>query len=183
MGGRGIPPKPRGEAAHPEIKLTLGGQFGRGDLRESLRDEGYWGELAAVLALGGVFIGDSTFYAPYVFERFPSRIDPFEGCVVIGEGEDVRVRAAPDVESAVLGTPAEDPLTRPVCPAPTRHFLLSGLVAILLFAACGPGGGGGASDDESSFRVTTPRPGCITRSASGLMPCRASKPLQWASFR
>lgn len=87
-------------AADPDIKLSFGGQYGRAALRENLSDEAYWGELASALALGGVLVSDSSFYAPYPFERFPPTVDPFEGFVVVGES--VRVRAAPDTSAPVL---------------------------------------------------------------------------------
>lgn len=53
-------------------------------------------------ALGGVFAGDSAFYAPYLTERFPPDVDPFEGLVAIGSG--VPARRAPDPGAAVVRT-------------------------------------------------------------------------------
>ncbi len=112
------------EAAHPEIRLSFGGDFGRESFRELVQDPEYRGELAAVLGLGGVFTGDGRFVAPYTFQRFPDGHDPFECYAVLGR--DVRVRAAPDLDAEVL-----DLLTyEAVCHPPSQRTRRNGFVPI-----------------------------------------------------
>lgn len=64
-----------------------------------------WAELGAVLALGGRFMGDSLFYAPYTFDAFPpgewpSDHDPYEALIAIDDA--VPVLAAPDPDADTL---------------------------------------------------------------------------------
>lgn len=59
-----------------------------------------WKELSTVLNLGGNFTDKKTFVAPYVFSEWPEALDAFEYIAIIGK--DVRIRAAPNLTSAVL---------------------------------------------------------------------------------
>lgn len=84
----------------PEVKLDFGGGEGIELLRERLREGELWRALEDVLANGGRFLEDSTFYAPWWFHVDTD--DPVEQWVVIGDG--VRVRAEPRAESGVVAT-------------------------------------------------------------------------------
>lgn len=90
---------------HPDVRNTFGDDNGIAAFRRrwGLAEGGddLWRELGLVLALGGSFSDDSTFTAPYVFSAWPDTLDAFEHVAVIGRG--VRVRAAPDAASAVIG--------------------------------------------------------------------------------
>lgn len=92
-------------ALHRNVKLSFGGDAGLADFeatwRPSAPDSSLWEALGAVLALGGSFAPDGTFTAPYVFARWPADRDAFEHVAVVGSG--VRVRAAPDPSSPVVG--------------------------------------------------------------------------------
>lgn len=61
-----------------------------------------WETLADVLSMGGTFLSDSMFSAPYTHSRFPGAFHAFEHLVVIGA--NVRVRGAPALDAPVLAT-------------------------------------------------------------------------------
>jgi hypothetical protein len=88
----------------PEIHNTFGDDNGAVAFRRRWRlgaqDSELWGELAAVLGLGGSFENDSTFVAPYVFSRWPGDYDAFDYLAVIGA--NVRLRSEPNDTSTVL---------------------------------------------------------------------------------
>jgi len=87
-----------------QIRNTFGDDNGVAAFRRLWRLEApeseVWGELTAVLALGGTFENESTFVAPYVFSRWPSRYDAFEYLAVIAS--DVRVRSEPSSTAPVV---------------------------------------------------------------------------------
>ena len=89
----------------PHIRNTFGDDNGSAAFRRLWRleapDSELWEELTAVLALGGTFENESTFVAPYVFSRWPSRYDAFEYLAVIGSG--VRIRSEPDSKATMVG--------------------------------------------------------------------------------
>ena len=80
--------------AAPDIKLSFGGQYGRIMFRQALtgeeewEGERYWAELQRVLELGGVFLSDGAFCAPYI-----SCVD-VPGCVECDPYETVFVTSA-----------------------------------------------------------------------------------------
>lgn len=102
-------------AADPEIQLSFGGDYGRDAFRDRLREPEYRGDLAAALALGGVFRGDSTFISPYTFARWPDGYEVFGCWAVIGE--EVRVRAAPDLDAEILELVSYEPVCYEGSPA------------------------------------------------------------------
>ena len=57
-------------------------------------------ELAIVLSLGGAFDKDGIFEAPYISAKWPENKDGFELGAIIGE--NVRVRAAPQISSSIM---------------------------------------------------------------------------------
>lgn len=93
-------------ALAPNILNSFGGDGGVAEFREmwSPGDEGsrIWGVLTEILSLGGAFVEDSLFIAPYTSSSFPGEFDSFDHIAVIGS--NVRVRARPDVRSRVLTT-------------------------------------------------------------------------------
>lgn len=88
----------------PNVKNSFGGNDGITEFRRTWRLPGgeseLWGVLGSLLALGGAFQNENTFVAPYVFTEWPENVDPFEHVAVLGT--DVRVRAAPSLDSPVL---------------------------------------------------------------------------------
>jgi hypothetical protein len=90
----------------PAIRNGFGGDDGVEAFRKQWRigagDSAIWGELGAVLALGGTFSGEDAFTAPYTFSRWPEAHDSFEHVVLVGER--VRLRAAPRQDAAVIAT-------------------------------------------------------------------------------
>lgn len=91
-------------AVDPKIKNTFGGDDGIEAFQRlwklNERDSRLWEELGLVLALGGSFQNEDNFVAPYTFSRWPDSFDSFEHVAVLGR--NVRVRAEPRSESAVL---------------------------------------------------------------------------------
>ena len=89
---------------HPQIKNSFGDNDGIDEFRTmwniGAADSEIWGLLGTVLGLGGSFHEDNTFVAPYVFSRWPGRIDPFDHVAVIGS--DVRVRSQPNADAPVI---------------------------------------------------------------------------------
>ena len=61
-----------------------------------------WATMATILGLGGTFIADGRFTAPYTFSRWPRDLDPFTHMVVIGAS--VRARSAPSVTATPLAS-------------------------------------------------------------------------------
>ena len=94
--------------ADREIKLSFGGDYGRESFRRALtgkeewQGESYWRELEAVLALGGVFMGDGAFCTPYLacidVPGCPD-CDPFETVYVTRA--DALARVKPDANAKV----------------------------------------------------------------------------------
>ena len=91
---------------HKDIKNSFGGDDGREGFKQKWQpesaDSSLWKELGAVLALGGSFDRDGQFVAPYVFSRWPDKVDSFENVAIIGA--NVRVREAPRNDSATVGS-------------------------------------------------------------------------------
>lgn len=97
----------------PGILNSFGGNGGREEFREHWRLENpekseLWPTLATVLALGGRFMEDTMFYAPYPFGATSG--DGFETLVVLGS--NVPVRAAADAASRVIDTVSFEEVTK-----------------------------------------------------------------------
>ena len=93
------------DAVDPNIKIGFGGNDGIAAFRETWKlqnghESPLWAELGLVLALGGSFQAEGLFAAPYVFSRWPETSDAFEHVAVLAT--DVRVRAAPSLDSKIL---------------------------------------------------------------------------------
>lgn len=85
---------------HPGIKNSFGGDDGLAGFEAAWRPDdpasAVWETLAGVLALGGSFAPDGSFVAPYVFSRWPERVDAFTHLAVVGSAVRVRVAPRPD---------------------------------------------------------------------------------------
>ena len=93
----------------PNIELSFGGHRGIKDFKEMWLTknsrEDLWTELNAVLSLGGAFVtsgGGKQFCAPYTFTNFPDDVDAFEYAAITGN--NVRVRARPELSSPIVST-------------------------------------------------------------------------------
>ncbi len=91
---------------HPKIRTSFGPDNGLAAFREQWKaeraDSDLWETLGTVLALGGSFDQAGNFMAPYVYSRWPDKLDGFEHVAVIGGR--VRVRAAPRADADVLAS-------------------------------------------------------------------------------
>jgi hypothetical protein len=91
---------------HPKIRTSFGPDNGLPAFREHWKaesaDSPLWETLGTVLALGGSFDQAGNFQAPYVYSRWPERVDAFEHVAVTGSR--VRVRAAPRADAEVLAS-------------------------------------------------------------------------------
>lgn len=91
----------------PKVSNDFGGGEGIADFKQKWKPERsqseVWIELAKVLSLGGAFDKDGAFSAPYLHARWPQdEGDVFEVGAIIGE--NVRVRAAPQINASVIRT-------------------------------------------------------------------------------
>lgn len=90
----------------PNIKLSFGGDDGLDGFRRLWRpteaDSELWGELGAVLALGGTFDTDSSFTAPYIFSKWPNEFDGLEHVALTGS--NVRIRSAAKADAPAIAT-------------------------------------------------------------------------------
>jgi hypothetical protein len=89
----------------PKISNSFGGSEGVAEFKEMWKPElsqsKVWTELAKVLSLGGAFDKDGSFSAPYLHARWPeTEGDGFEVGVIVGE--NVRVRATPQITASVI---------------------------------------------------------------------------------
>jgi hypothetical protein len=88
----------------PRIRAGFGGNDGIAAFRRQWGFPGstsrLWSELGTALALGGSFQNPDTFVFPYVYSRWPEDKDAFESVAVLGN--NVNVRSAPRLDSAVL---------------------------------------------------------------------------------
>ncbi len=101
------------QVVSPRILNSFGGNSGRDEFRESWRLQDpekspLWDVLGFVLALGGRFTGDTSFYAPYTFRGSP--VDGFEGLIILGK--NVMVRAQPDGSSPAIDTVSFEAVTK-----------------------------------------------------------------------
>jgi hypothetical protein len=88
----------------PKIETSFGGDGGIEEFKTMWKPERaqseVWSELTKVLSLGGAFDKDGIFEAPYISAKWPEDKDGFELGVIIGE--NVRVRAAPQISSSIM---------------------------------------------------------------------------------
>ena len=91
---------------HPQIRNSFGDNDGIDGFRKmwniGAADSEIWDVLGTVLGLGGSFLDNGTFAAPYVFSRWPEKFDAFEHVAVIGTG--VRVRSRPRADANAIAT-------------------------------------------------------------------------------
>ena len=97
----------------PGILNSFGGNGGRDEFREHWRlgnpeTSQLWGVLGFVLALGGRFLEDSVFYAPYLFHGVSG--DGFEALAVLGS--NVTLHAGPGSAFGVMDTLSFEEVTK-----------------------------------------------------------------------
>ena len=83
----------------PRVRSSFGGETGIAEFRQwwKLDQPGskLWPLLERLLALGGVWEGDSYVF-PYVFARFPEDLDSFEHAAITGQGVWLRTNPSPE---------------------------------------------------------------------------------------
>ena len=86
----------------PHIRTTFGDGGGIDDFRKSLGSSSthsaLWTELAKILSLGGSFRGERenlSFWAPYIYSKWPESIDAFQHVAVVRPEVAVRADASP----------------------------------------------------------------------------------------
>lgn len=89
----------------PKITNDFGGGEGVADFKQRWKPERsqseVWLELAKVLSLGGAFNKDGSFSAPYLHAKWPEEEDDiFQAGAIVGE--NVRMRAAPQISGSVV---------------------------------------------------------------------------------
>jgi hypothetical protein len=91
---------------HPQIRNSFGDNDGFDEFRRmwniGAADSEIWDVLGTVLGLGGSFHDNDAFVAPYVFSRWPEKVDSFEHVAVIGS--NVHVRSQPNADAPVVAT-------------------------------------------------------------------------------
>jgi hypothetical protein len=91
---------------HPQIRNSFGDTDGVDEFRKmwniGAAGSEIWDVLGTVLGLGGSFHDTDTFVAPYVFSRWPGKVDSFEHVAVLGT--DVRVRSQPNADAPAIAT-------------------------------------------------------------------------------
>jgi hypothetical protein len=95
------------------ILNSFGGDGGREEFRQKWglanpEKSQLWGALGFVLALGGRFLDDTLFYAPYLFDGVSG--DAFETLVVLGS--DIPVLAGPGSTFRVIDTVSFEEVTK-----------------------------------------------------------------------
>ncbi len=120
------------EAVDPQIKASFGGDEGIKAFRrmwkldgKHARDSAIWQELGDVLRLGGAWSGEGeqkTFWAPYVFARFPDHVEATEYAAIVGD--NVRARAKPSSKAEAVATFSRDLVrTAPDNGAPVKETI------------------------------------------------------------
>jgi hypothetical protein len=103
----------------PDILNSFGGDGGIAEFKEMWRpgdpDSRIWTELTGILSLGGAFVAEDLFVAPYTSSSFPDGWDSFDYVAVVGA--DVRVRERPTTSAPVLMTLSFDIVRRAAEPA------------------------------------------------------------------
>jgi hypothetical protein len=93
----------------PKIRIDFGGGGGVAEFKkqwDNLDPTGrFWREFLKVISNGGTFSKepnetDGTFWAPYVFDTFPSELDSFEYAAILGK--DIELRAKPSEKADVV---------------------------------------------------------------------------------
>lgn len=96
--------KPFEAAMSPDAIASFGGDSGPAGFRTVYRiddpDSPFWDDFRTALLMGGAFVEDGLFAAPYVYANWPEDIDAFEYVVAIGERTTLYAR--PDAASKAL---------------------------------------------------------------------------------
>ena len=76
----------------PDVRVSFGDDGGKADFVRQWRPSAkskVWAELAPVVRLGGAWQG-KTFWAPYVYAKWPEKYDPFTYLAVVEPNEKLR---------------------------------------------------------------------------------------------
>lgn len=88
------------------IRNSFGGDGGIAEFEDQWQldadDSRFWGEFGEVLRLGGAFLTEDSFAAPYTFATWPDSLDAFEHFAV--SGANVNVRMGPSLTSPVIAS-------------------------------------------------------------------------------
>jgi len=88
----------------PEITNSFGGTGGVPEFEEQWeifnRKSDVWKVLGSILSMGGAFVSENEFCAPYVSARFPSDLDGFEWAAIVAA--DVPLLAEAREEAVVI---------------------------------------------------------------------------------
>lgn len=90
------------------IKNGFGGEDGIENFKKGWKidspDSNLWNELLTVLNNGGTFDKRrrSSFYAPYLFTKFPADLDAFEYQAIFGN--NVNLRSKPEINAPIVAT-------------------------------------------------------------------------------
>lgn len=91
---------------HPKIMNSFGGNDGTANFVEQWRlgkpNSQVWDVLLTALELGGTFERRNkhkTFWAPYVFTRFPDEVDPYEYQAIVAKNVTVRTKPSASAPS------------------------------------------------------------------------------------
>src|SRR4051794_4209830 len=79
----------------PDVRTSFGGDAGVDSFRQTFK----WDELKTILAMGGSF-QEGSFWAPYVFSKWPESSDAFEHVAALHA--DVPIHAKSFIESPVV---------------------------------------------------------------------------------
>ncbi|MCC6918995.1 MAG: hypothetical protein IT548_07305 [Alphaproteobacteria bacterium] len=88
--------KPFAEALSPDAIASFGGDAGPKGFRDVYGigdpDSPFWPEFKAALTLGGAFMEEGLFAAPYTYANWPEDLDSFTYVVAIGAKTDLYVQ-------------------------------------------------------------------------------------------
>ena len=96
--------RPFEEAMSPDAIASFGGDSGPAGFRAVYQvddpNSPFWDEFRAAVLMGGAFMEDGLYAAPYVYAKWPEDIDAFEYVVAIGD--KTTLFAKPDAASRPL---------------------------------------------------------------------------------
>jgi hypothetical protein len=98
-----------------DLLNSFGGDGGAREFQEmwnfSGADSEFWKEFRATLDLGGAFVSEDRFVAPYVFARWPANLDVYQFVAVTGV--KVPVRSGSSADADVMATLSHEAVELP----------------------------------------------------------------------
>ena len=127
--------KPFEEAISPEAMASFGGDTGVQGFKDAYGIDDpattFYANFKAALALGGAFVDESTFGAPYVYVNWPEEVDSFGFVAAIGaktamvEKPAEGAKELDDVTHMVLEVIEDEPGTKDAAPEGWVHVKLA----------------------------------------------------------